>query len=82
MSRPASDGCGVAVLDRLPQPGPALGRIVAVAVLDVLGLGGQCLVLDRLPEPAGIVTLTQMMQPRLVVDAIAQLQEQLQVLCS
>jgi hypothetical protein len=35
------------VLDHLPDPGAAVGRVVAVAVLDLLGLDRQRLVLLR-----------------------------------
>ena len=54
--RRCSDEGGVAALDRLPDPGAAVGRVVAVAVLDLLGLDRQRLVLTALaPRPKGNV---------------------------
>jgi hypothetical protein len=47
-----SDEGGVAALDRLLDPGAAVGRVVAAAVLDLLGLDRQRLVLTALaPRP-------------------------------
>src|SRR6266542_4282774 len=48
--------------------------------LDRRCLGRQRLVLDLVPEPARIIALAEMVRPRLIVNALGQLDEQHQVL--
>src|SRR5579884_3292955 len=70
----------VAVLDGVADGRAALrGREVGV-LLDGGGLVGQALVFDTGAEPAGVVAAPQVVQPRGVVHALGELQEDDQVL--
>src|SRR5690606_33705419 len=74
-ARCRSGGEGVTLLDRRGDPGPAFpGGKIALG-LDGGDLGGERLVLDAVGDPAGVIALAEVMQPRLVVDAIADLDE-------
>src|SRR5262249_59569317 len=70
----------VAPLDgRLDQPTALFGRQARIR-LHAGRFGGEPLVLDRVPEPARVVVASEMMRPRLVVDAGGELNEDDEVL--
>src|SRR5690242_9909531 len=76
----SSGGLGVALLDRGADRGAAAGRIDARGPLDGGGGAGQRRVLDRVAEPARVVASSQVVHPRLVVDAVRHLEEEREVL--
>src|SRR5581483_1961650 len=80
LTGPASGGQGVAPLDGGADAGAALARVEVGLLLHLGRGGGERVVLDRLAEPARVVALPQVVEPGRVVDALAELQEEDQVL--
>src|SRR5439155_5729475 len=73
------DRHGVPPLHRPPDRGPAAGGVDALFPLNLLDLAGQVLVLDALAEPLRILMGVQMVHPRLLIDAVGELQERHQI---
>ena len=72
-------GRGVPILDELLDPLPGVPG-VAAGSLDFRDLVGESLVPDGVTHPARVVARAEVVQPRLVVDALGELEEHLQVL--
>src|SRR5205814_8800952 len=68
-----SRGRAVALLDLPAQERTRLRRGSVRQALDAAGGLGQRIVLDHVAKPARIVAATQMIEPRLVVDAVGSL---------
>jgi hypothetical protein len=79
-SEEPSGRSGIAAGYGVSDPRPALDRIESPIALDLGNLCDEVVIFDLLAEPTRIITGVQMMQPGPVVDAVSDLQEQVQVL--
>ena len=73
-------GQRVSTFDGLANGGTRVLRRHIGPLLDLLGLAGEVRVLDERAEPLRVVTLTEVVHPGLVIDAVGDLEEQVQVL--
>src|ERR1043166_190291 len=71
---------GVAAVDLFSDELAALAGGDFLLGLHAAGLERQSLVLDRLAEPAGVVAASEVVEPRLVIDPVGELEEDPEIL--
>src|SRR3954469_10975196 len=73
---------GVAAFDNLPNARAACYRRQRLVLLDGGRFSCQLVILDCVAKPLRVSARTQVMQPRLVIDAGGQLEKGREVLCT